>query len=167
MNRSGVLEKNAQLIKKIRSKFKDAVIRSSFIVGFPGETEEDFRQLLEFAGMSQIERIGVFGFSEEENTEAFDLKEKVPPEIIEERKELLMNVSDENIEKYNQKLVDTLQDFLPLGPWDNNSTIGRIKSQAPDTDGLTCVKTPFDENYTMYRINITGFQHEMLYGVKI
>ena len=119
MNRGGGLVKNAQLIKKIRSKFKDAVIRSSFIVGFPGETEEDFRQLLEFAGMSQIERIGVFGFSEEENTEAFDLTKKVPPEIIEERKELLMNVSDENVQEYNQKLIDTLQDFLPLGSWDN------------------------------------------------
>jgi ribosomal protein S12 methylthiotransferase len=167
MNRSGGLEKNAQLIKKIRSKFKDAVIRSSFIVGFPGETEADFRQLLEFAGMSQIERIGVFGFSEEENTEAFDLKEKVPPEIIEERKELLMNVSDENVQKYNQKLVDTLQDFLPLGAWDNYSTIGRIKSQAPDTDGLTSVNTPFEDDYTMYTINITGSEYEMLYGVKI
>jgi len=167
MKRSGGLEKNAQLIKKIRSKFKDAVIRSSFIVGFPGETEKDFRQLLEFARMSQIERIGVFGFSEEENTEAFDLPGKVPPEIIEERKELLMNVSDENIEKYNQKLVDTMQDFLPLGSWDNYSTIGRIKSQAPDTDGLTRVNIPFTENYTMYRVNVTGFEHEMLYGVKI
>ncbi|MGD2091592.1 MAG: 30S ribosomal protein S12 methylthiotransferase RimO [Candidatus Aminicenantes bacterium] len=167
MNRSGGLEKNAQMIKKIRSKFKDAVIRTSFIVGFPGETEKDFMQLLEFARMSQIERIGVFGFSEEENTEAFDLKEKVPLEIIEERKELLMNISDENIENYNQKLVDTVQDFLPLGPWDNYSTIGRIKSQAPDTDGLTRVNTPFDENYTMYRINVTGFEHEMVYGVKI
>jgi len=167
MNRSGGLEKNAQMIKKIRSKFNDAVIRSSFIVGFPGETEKDFMQLLDFAGMSQIERIGVFGFSEEENTEAFDLKEKVPPEIIEERKELLMNISDENIEKYNQKLVDTLQDFLPLGAWDNYSTIGRIMSQAPDTDGLTRVNTPFDENYTMYRINVTGFEHEMVFGVKI
>jgi tRNA A37 methylthiotransferase MiaB len=117
--------------------------------------------------MSQIERIGVFGFSEEENTEAFDLKEKVPPGIIEERKELLMNISDENIENYNQKLVDALQDFLPLGAWDNYSTIGRIKFQAPDTDGLTRVNTPFDENYTMYRINVTGFEHEMVYGVKI
>ncbi len=167
MNRSGGLEKNARLIKKIRSKFKDAVIRSSFIVGFPGETEKDFKQLLEFARMSQIERIGVFGFSEEENTEAFDLPEKVAPEIIEERIELLMNISDENIKKYNQKLVDTLQDFLPLGPWENYSTIGRIKSQAPDTDGLTRVNTPFDENYTMYGINVTGFEYELLYGVKI
>ncbi len=166
MNRGGDLEKNARLIKKIRDKFNDAVIRSSFIVGFPGETPEDFRQLVEFAKKSRIERIGVFEFSEEEKTEAFDLKEKVAPGIIEERKERLMDVSDKNIEKYNQKLVGTHQDFLPLGPWDNNTTIGRIPSQAPDADGLTCVDIPFDDDYTGYGITITGFRHELLYGVK-
>ena len=169
MNRGGGLEKNAQLIRKIRSQFKEAVIRSSFIVGFPGETPEEFNQLAEFAALAQIERIGVFGYSDEEDTEAFDLKEKVPmvaPGEIEERKQRLMDVSDKNMEQYNQKLVNTFQDFLPLGPWDNGTTIGRIKSQAPDTDGLTCVAVPFNDDYTMYKINITGFQNELLYGEK-
>jgi ribosomal protein S12 methylthiotransferase len=169
MNRGGGLEKNTQLLQKIRSKFKDAVIRSSFIVGFPGETPEDFDRLVEFATLTQIERIGVFGYSEEEDTEAFTLNEKVPlipPGVIEERKQRLMDVSDKNMEQYNQKLVNTRQDFLPLGPWDNGTTIGRIKSQAPDTDGLTCVDAPFNDDYTMYKINITGFQHELLYGEK-
>jgi ribosomal protein S12 methylthiotransferase len=169
MNRGGGLEINARLIQKIRRRFKDAVIRTSFIVGFPGETQQDFEQLLEFAHRSQIERIGVFGYSAEEETEAFRFKEdipQVPPGVIEERKQRLMDVSDSNLEQFNQKLVNTLQDFLPLGPWDNGTTIGRIKSQAPDTDGLTCVDVPFDDDYTSYKITITGFQHELLYGEK-
>jgi len=170
MNRSGSLEKNAQMIQTIRRKFKDAVIRSSFIVGFPGESEEDFQQLLSFARESHIERIGVFAYSEEENTEAFNLKDKitpVSPEVIEIRKETLMDISDENIEKYNERIMDSVLEFLPLGPWDNYSTIGRIKSQAPDTDGLTCVNVPFTDDYTSYKINMTDYQNELLYGEKI
>lgn len=169
MNRGGSFEKNSRLIEKTREKFTGAVIRSSFIVGFPGETAGDFDELVEFAKKTRIERIGVFGFSEEENTEAFNLENKVPPEEIEERKELLMDISDKNIEKYNRKLVTagSVQDFLPLGSWDNNTTIGRIKSQAPDTDGLTQVNVPFDDDYIMYKIKITGSRSELLYGVKL
>jgi ribosomal protein S12 methylthiotransferase len=166
MNRGGGFRQNAELLGKIRKKFKGAVIRTTFIVGFPGETDEDFRQLLEFAKGTEIERIGVFAYSLEENTGAFSLEDTVAPEVIEERRDRLMDVSDVNIEKYNQKLVGSLQDFLPLGTWDNNSTIGRVQSQAPDTDGLTRVNVPFADDYTMYGITITGFDHELLYGVR-
>ncbi|MGE5340504.1 MAG: 30S ribosomal protein S12 methylthiotransferase RimO [Candidatus Omnitrophota bacterium] len=164
MHRGGGFEENAELIRKIRKRYKEAVIRSSFIVGFPGETEDNFKELIRFAKQTGIERIGVFGFSEEEGTPAFELTPKISQEVIDERRELLMDVSDENIEKYNQKLIHTVHDFLPLGPWDNNGTVGRINSQAPDTDGLTVVGVPFEDDYTPYKININGFEHELLYG---
>ncbi len=167
MNRGGSFDKNLGLVEKIRKRYPTAVIRSSFIVGFPGESEQDFAELLKFARQSQIERIGVFGFSEEEGTEAFDLKDKVSPAVIEYRKELLMDISDQNLEIYNQKVVNTTQDFLPLGPWASDSIVGRIKSQAPDTDGLTCIPGTFADNYQMDQIEITGFQHELLYGERI
>lgn len=167
MNRSGGSKKNSETIKKIRAKYPDAVIRSTFIVGFPGETQSDYEELKAFAKVSRIERFGVFAYSDEENTEAFNLKDKLEPNVAELRKELLMDISDENIERYNESIVDTEQDFLPLGPcpWDSNSTIGRIMSQAPETDGLTQVAdVPFDDDYRMYTIRITGFQNEMIYG---
>lgn len=171
MNRSGDFEKNKKMIDGIRKKYKDAVIRSSFIVGFPGETEEDYEELCRFAKAARIERIGVFAYSDEENTAAFDLKEKAEPYIIEDRKEKLMDISDANIESYNQELVDNeaVVDFLPLGPcpWDDQATIGRIMSQAPDSDGLSQSNVPFDDTYGMYRIKITGFQNELLYGEKV
>ena len=166
MNRGGDSKKNLQLISKIRRKYENAVIRSSFIVGFPGETQEDFEELLEFAQDSEIERFGVFAYSDEENTDAFKLKGKIKTDTIELRKELLMDISDQNIEKYNNKVMNTVMNFLPLGPcpWDGNSTIGRVESQAPETDGLTQVAGPFDDHYQVYAIKITGFQNEMLYG---
>jgi ribosomal protein S12 methylthiotransferase len=167
MNRGGGFREDSELIRKIRKAYKDAVIRSSLIVGFPGETEENFEELMKFAETTGIERIGVFGYSEEEGTAAFGLEEKVQGYEIEERKERLMDVSDRNMGKYNEKITDRIMDFLPLGPWDNNTTIGRIKSQSPDTDGLTVVNAPFDDDYEMYQIVITGFESELLYGEKV
>ncbi|MCK4765033.1 MAG: 30S ribosomal protein S12 methylthiotransferase RimO [Candidatus Aminicenantes bacterium] len=167
MNRGGSVEKNLASINKIRKTHKDAVIRSSFIVGFPGETEADFDELAEFAKQSAIERIGVFDFSEEEGTEAFEYKDRITQAQIEERRELLMDISDRNIGLYNKKILGSEQEFIPLGPWEGGCTIGRIKSQAPDSDGLTRVKVPFDENYGLYKIKISGSQDELLDGEKI
>lgn len=166
MNRSGNTETNARMIAAIRKKYRHAVIRSSFIVGFPGETEEHFNQLLSFAKVSRIERIGVFCYSDEENTDAFGLTDKVEPHIAELRKELLMDQSDLNIESYNEQIISTTQEFLPLGPcaWDSSASLGRIKSQAPDTDGLTIVNVPFEDDFTPYSITITDAQNELLYG---
>jgi len=167
MHRGGGFYSMNKLINRIREVSDKSIIRSSFIVGFPGETEEDFKHLLDFAEQSKIERIGVFGYSDEENTPAFNMKDKLIPDIIEYRKEELLNISDKNIEIYNKKIIGSSMDFLPLGSWDNNSTIGRISSQAPETDGLTRINVPFTRNYDIYRIKITGYDHELVIGEKI
>jgi len=167
MNRSGGFRENLSLVRTIRDKFKDSVVRSSFIVGYPGETDENFNELMDFARESEIERIGVFGYSEEENTAAFSLEEKVDPVVIVERREQLMDISDQNLEKYNRRIVGKTLEFIPLGPWDNNTTIGRIMSQSPEIDGLTRVNAIFDEDYSIYKIKITGFEHELLQGEKV
>ncbi len=167
MYRGNGVYKNSELIKKIRDQFSDSVIRSSFIVGFPGEQESDFEELASFVEETKIERVGVFGYSDEEETKAFDLKEKIDPEIIEERKEKILDISDKNLEIYNESILNTEKRFLPLGPWDNNTTIGRISSQSPETDGLTKVEIPFMEDYSIYKIKITGYEHELIQGEKI
>jgi ribosomal protein S12 methylthiotransferase len=167
MNRSGSFEKNMELINKIRTKYKDAVIRSSFIVGFPGEKKKDFEELAEFAKVSGAERIGVFGFSEEEETGSFKYKDKVQPGVIEARRSALMDISDRNMEIYNKKQIDCSHEFIPLGPWEGGATVGRIKSQSPETDGLTLIDENFADDYNMYQINITDSRNELLYGEKI
>jgi ribosomal protein S12 methylthiotransferase len=164
MKRKGGSQKDLELIGKIRKKFPDAVIRSTFIVGFPGETEQEFLELEEFARESAIERIGIFGFSPEENTPAFLLKNRVDPPVIDRRKQHLMDISDQNIESYNKGMLNSIQEFIPLGPWENYSTIGRIASQAPEVDGLTQIQSPFNENYEIRKVRITGFRNEFLYG---
>lgn len=166
MNRGNGFYPMEELIEKIRNGSGKSVIRSSFIVGFPGETDEDFEHLLNFAKKSKIERIGVFGYSDEENTTAFNMVEKVDSETIEFRKEKLLNISDENMELYNKKIVGTTQDFLPLGPWDNNSTIGRIYSQAPETDGFTKIEIPFTGDFNIFKVKISNFNHELVIGEK-
>ena len=154
------------LIKKIREKFKEPVIRSSFIVGFPGETEDDFQLLLKFARETKIERIGVFTYSDEDGTGAFNMENKVPPELALQRKEELLDISDHNMNEYNQSLIGRELDFLPISPspWDPDSSLGRIKSQAPEVDGFTEIKKKFNDDYSISKILIKDFKNEMLIG---
>jgi ribosomal protein S12 methylthiotransferase len=164
MRRGGDFNKNLSLVRQIRKHFPDAVLRSTFIVGFPGEEEADFTELLEFAREAAIERIGVFGFSLEENTASYQLPRRKKPQTIEIRKERLLDVSDQNLEKYNQRLVGRTMEFLPLAPWSNGSSIGRISSQAPEVDGHCEVRKKFTEAGRLYTVRISGFQNEMLFG---
>ncbi len=143
MNRGGSYEKNLRLVREIRKKFPDAVLRSTFIVGFPGESEDDFKQLLDFAGEAKLERIGAFAFSPEENTAGFKLPNRKNPQTIENRKNILLDVSDRNMQKFNQGLVGQTLEFLPLAPWTHDSTIGRIWAQAPEVDGHCQVQAKF------------------------
>ena len=167
MNRGGSLEKNLALVRAIRRRFPEAVIRSSFIVGFPGETAADFKQLLKFARDARIERIGVFAYSAEEGTPAFGLAGAVPPAVALRRREELLDCSDANLADYNRRLRGTTQEFLPQAPWDNNSTIGRIASQAPEVDGLTRLETPFDAPGNPLPVKIAGFAHELLLAQQV
>jgi ribosomal protein S12 methylthiotransferase len=166
MQRGGDYKKNLRLVRQIRNMFPKAVLRSTFIVGFPGESEDDFKQLLEFAAEAAIERIGVFGFSLEENTASFKLPQRKKPQTIENRKNSLLDISDGNLQKYNQTLTGRTMDFLPLAPWADGSTIGRIASQAPEVDGHCAVQVKYSEKGKMFPIKISGFQNEMLFGEK-
>lgn len=165
MNRGGGYEKDLSLVRGIRRRFADAVLRSTFIVGFPGEREEDFRRLLDFAAEAALERIGVFAFSPEEGTPSFALPGRVAPEVIEERKERLLDVSDRNLRRFSKSLKGHTLDFLPLGPWTHDTTIGRVWAQAPEVDGHCRVKGKFSEG-GMFPVRISGFEEEMLLGEK-
>jgi ribosomal protein S12 methylthiotransferase len=166
MRRGGNFNQNMRLVRQIRKMFPMAVLRSTFIVGFPGEDENDFQQLLEFAEETAIERIGVFGFSLEENTSSFKLPQRKKPQTIETRKNRLLDISDANLQKYSQGLIGQSMEFLPLAPWSNDRTIGRVSSQAPEVDGHCEVKIKFSEKLKLSSIEISGFQNEMLFGDK-
>jgi len=166
MNRSADIRASYSLIDRIRKRYSDAVIRTSFIVGFPGETREDFEILLSFARETGIERIGVFPYSDEEGTPAFLFPDKVPPGEIEERRLRLMDISDRNVQRYNRSLIGRIIEFLPLepSPWNSRHTLGRSASQAPEVDGFTEVSGKIDGEGKLRRIKITATENEIIYG---
>ena len=167
MKRGGSYEGNLRLVGDIRRRFPGAILRSTFIVGFPGESEEDFRQLLDFAAEAALERIGVFTFSPEENTGSFALPGRKSLRTMAERKRRLLDISDRNLRRFNKGLVGKSLDFLPLGPWTHDSTIGRVWAQAPEVDGHCRVKVCFSEEATMFPVRVSGFENEMLQGEKL
>ncbi len=166
MKRGGSYARNLRLVRDIRRRFPGAVLRSTFIVGFPGEGEDDFRQLLDFAAEAGLERIGAFAFSPEENTGSFALPGRKSPRTVAERKRRLLDQSDRNLRRFNKGLVGKSLDFLPLGPWTHDSTIGRVWAQAPEVDGHCRVKVRFSEGAAMFPVRVSGCENGMLLGEK-
>jgi len=166
MRRGGNRETFSRLIESIRRGYPDAVIRATFITGFPGETDNDFRQLMDFARDSRIERIGAFVYSPEEGTAAFNLKDPVPQELAQQRREELMDISDTNLEEYNRSISGSIQSFLPGGPspWESGSTLGRISSQAPEVDGLAEIKADIPMTSGPIQVRVTAFRQNILQG---
>ena len=105
MRRFGDGEKFLHLISQIRALSPNAGIRSNFIVGFPGETDAQFMDLVEFLSQAQLDAIGVFGYSDEDNTEALSLNGKVSPEVISERVEELSTLVDELITQRSEMRI--------------------------------------------------------------
>lgn len=112
MNRKGTKEEIISLIKKIREKIPGVVIRSTFIVGFPGETKEEFEELLEFIKKARLERVGAFKYSAEEGTKAFEMKNQIDEKVKEQRLEILMSqqavISDEINRAFIGKTLEVL-----------------------------------------------------------
>ncbi|TCS83019.1 30S ribosomal protein S12 methylthiotransferase RimO [Tepidibacillus fermentans] len=124
------------LIHKIRSKVPDVALRTSIIVGFPGETEEDFEHLIDFIKEIRFDRLGVFTYSEEEGSPASRLPNQVPQEIKEKRANILMEVQREIAQVRNSRFIGKELDVL-IEKYDkkNNVFIGRTQYDAPEIDG--------------------------------
>jgi len=138
MRRFGDGEKFLHLISQIRALSPNAGIRSNFIVGFPGETDAQFMDLVEFLSQAQLDAIGVFGYSDEDNTEALSLNEKVSPEVISERVEELSTLVDELItQRSEMRIGEQIRVLIE----DEAEQEGRAEHQGPDVDGSTFIKS--------------------------
>lgn len=137
MNRRITGEKIHNRIAKLRKTIPEMVIRTSIIVGFPGETEEDFNLLLEGVRQAKFNHLGIFRYSDEEGTPAFKLQPKVPQEVIEERFDALYEVQREIARELNQKFVGKILDVVIEGEHDETDLLikARHSGQAPDIDG--------------------------------
>jgi MiaB/RimO family radical SAM methylthiotransferase len=134
MRRFGDSEKFLHLITQIRALSPEAGIRSNFIVGFPGETEEDFNLLADFITQAQLDAIGIFGYSDEDKTEALDLSDKVDEEIIAERVQSLSSLADEMV---TLRAVTRIGEQVRVLIEDEESQEGRAAHQGPEVDGTT------------------------------
>ncbi|MCK8502488.1 30S ribosomal protein S12 methylthiotransferase RimO [Myxococcus faecalis] len=129
------------LLTKLRERVPGLVMRTSLIVGLPGETEEDFEMLKEFVKTQRFERLGVFQYSDEEGTAAYDLPDKVPQKIIERRWREVMAIQKRINREQNKKLVGKRLEVLVEGPAPETEhlLVGRHQGQAPEIDGLVYI----------------------------
>ena len=138
MKRPGSIDRTLERIKQWREICPDLTLRSTFIVGFPGETEEDFQLLLDFLKEAQLDRVGCFKFSPVEGAPATEMADQVPEDVKEERFHRFMQLQQEiSANRLKQKIGKTL-DIL-VDEIDEEGIIGRSKADAPEVDGLVYV----------------------------
>ncbi|MEU0667209.1 30S ribosomal protein S12 methylthiotransferase RimO [Streptomyces lavendulocolor] len=138
MRRFGDTDRFLELLDTIRGKAPQAGVRSNFIVGFPGEREEDFAELERFITHARLDAIGVFGYSDEDGTEAATYEDKLDQEVVDERLAHLSRLAEElTAQRAEERLGETLEvlvesvDATPGG----DGAVGRAAHQAPETDG--------------------------------
>jgi ribosomal protein S12 methylthiotransferase len=128
-------------VTKLRRAIPGVALRTSLIVGFPGETLDHFRELLDFVEEAEFERLGVFKYSNEEGTAAARLAEQVDPEEVERRWEELMELQSRISRKKNEALIGTIQRVMIEGvDSDSGKLSGRTQTHAPEVDGLVFVE---------------------------
>jgi len=139
MKRPGKIDRTLERIKQWREICPDLTLRSTFIVGFPGETEEDFQMLLDFLKEAQLDRVGCFKFSPVEGAPATEMANQVPEDVKEERFHRFMQLQQEiSAERLKQKIGQTLD--VIVDEIDDEGIIGRTKADAPEVDGLVYIE---------------------------
>lgn len=148
MNRRGSKEFLSSLINNIRNNIPDAIIRTTLIVGFPGETDDDFNELYNFVKEAKFNRLGVFTYSDEEDTKGFDMYPKIEQDIMDERHDKIMelqsdislNLNKAQIGKAYKAIVDTYD-------YNKQAYIVRNYAYAPDdVDGCIYINSPYTSN---------------------
>ncbi len=141
MRRGGTRASLERLIKRVRMRVPGIAVRTTFITGFPGETEEDFAELLGFVREMEFERVGVFTYSDEEGTHAFDLPNKVDAQTAKRRAKRLMKEQERISLRGNERRVGSIERVLFEGTAKETDLLwqGRLETQAPDIDGCVLI----------------------------
>ena len=164
MNRPWQGRVNDAIIKRIKHEVPSAVLRTTFIVGFPGETESHFQHLKEFVQRHRFDHVGVFTFSREEGTPAYSLSDRIPDSVMEARRNELMEIQQPIAAQKNQACIGKTVDVLI--EQENPRTgdlIGRSVRFAPEVDGLVYVRGEASLG-SIVPVNITGADIYDLYG---
>jgi ribosomal protein S12 methylthiotransferase len=164
MDRRTTTKKTREILNMLQDNIPDLTLRTTFIVGFPGETDEEFEELLDFVEETEFDRAGAFKYSREEGTPAGEMEDQIPEEIIDERYERLMEAQSDVSLRKNRSLIGTIHEGFVEGT-ENGSYIARISSQAPEVDGFTYIERKEKlDNGDLVRIKITEADIYDLYG---
>jgi ribosomal protein S12 methylthiotransferase len=161
MKRGAGAEIFLKSVEKMRRTIPNLALRTSFIVGFPGETEADFAELCDFVKAAEFDWLGVFSYSDEDGSAAYQLGDKVPPREIERRRKKLMQIQRQISKKNKRKLIGREYDVLALGPSEETDLLweGRTEMHAPEIDGKLFINDFGDHEElapgTFYRCEIT------------
>lgn len=170
MNRKDTLESVERLLDKIKARIPDVVIRTSFIVGFPGETYEQFRVLYDFVERQRFDKVGVFTYSREEDTPAYDMEDQVFDESKQQRYHDLMSLQCKISEEINQRLEGKTLEVLVEGRDSDQANIvyGRSYREAPEVDGQVYIEGDLDSQPgDLIKIKVLqGFTYDIV-GEKI
>jgi ribosomal protein S12 methylthiotransferase len=174
MKRPASGEKNLERIQRWREACPEIVIRSTFIAGFPGETEEEFSHLLDFVREAQIDRAGCFAYSPVEGAAANDIPGMLPLEVREERRARFMAVAEEvSTTRLQQRVGATMQVLVDSAPgMGKKGGVGRTYADAPEIDGTVRLLPPEKISKTLKvgeftKARIVGTQGHDLVGLPI
>ena len=147
-----------KMIDEVRLKISDVALRTTFITGFPGETETHFRHMVRFLCEMEFDHVGIFTYSDEEGTTAYDYPDRVLQEVKEERKNILMEFQKEVVLRKNRDRIGRVESVLVEGfdPQENYLMTGRLASQAPDIDGQILLEKCEAEPGQIISVKIKG-----------
>jgi ribosomal protein S12 methylthiotransferase len=165
MKRRITAEETLDLVRKIKATVPGVALRTTLIVGFPGETEEEFKQLMNFVGETRFDRLGVFTYSHEEHTGAFMLKDDVPAKVKQERLDRLMEIQQQISFELNQEKVGKIFPVL-IDRIEGNNYIGRTEFDSPEVDNEVLISSANKKLRVgkFYPIRITKADFFDLYG---
>jgi ribosomal protein S12 methylthiotransferase len=143
MRRQITRAETEELIAQARKAVPNLVLRTTFLIGFPGETDEEFEELCDFVERMRFDRVGVFTYSHEESTRAYEYEDDVPAEVKSERAERLMAIQREISEEKNQRLVNTTQRVL-IDRKEGGYFVGRTEGDSPEVDNEVLIEAKGD-----------------------
>ena len=169
MNRSPLSRGIRQTVDKIRGVVPGAGLRSTFILGFPGETQKHFRELVRFVEETKFDRLGVFPWSPEEGTRAARLPGRPRPSVVAGRCETIMLIQRDISRELLEKKVGSTMEIIIDGPSEDASSAfqGRTRFDAPEVDGKVLIKDTYCISGSMVKVKITGAGDYDLFGEPI
>lgn len=165
MNRKTTKKEISNCIKKIRNKIPNITLRTTLITGFPGETEEQFEELVDFVKEMRFDRLGCFPYSQEEGTPAAKMPGQLPQEVKERRAELIMLEQQRILDQLSEEKKGKLTEVLVEEEGENGVYFGRTKQDAPEIDGNVAFASAFSHKPgDIVPVRLSGYENGTLFG---